>query len=853
MKKIKFLLSRSSKAKDIKSFGGGKSIGLYQLQQYKINVPKWFCLDSRFFDEKISSIKPKIQIILRESTSPESFNEIQSIIKSIPFSNSEKEELNSLFNSPIAVRSSANAEDGIKSSFAGIFDTFLFVENDIATKIKECWASLFTQQHHAYLQTNKIDIFSIKMAVVLQEMIDSEKSGIFFQAHPNGNINQQLLVSGYGLGQGIVDGDTPTDLYTINSITKEIKSENNTKGTQKIFCHRSKKVIDSPIGQKKRNSPSLSQKEIIFLKTQVEKIRSETALFHDIEWTYKDHKFYFLQARPITTVSQDRNIIFYDNSNIVENYPNITLPFTSSNLKRLYGVNFEYLLIRVGVDNKTLDKIRPYLYQLTETFEGRVYYQVNNWYKILELIPFISTKVKKSWDQMIGIQNTQNNTQNSINKIKVNHFTIAKRVLPSFYQAFINVEKQKDIYQKHFSSFYKHYQDIDLNQYTKMELVEVYQDAEIDFFGFTNYALFNDLMTSIHLSICKFLLKNDLDKLVELTQNDHNLESFKLVLSAQGLVESIRRKQELKKIIKDAISAQQLKLIQIFDPHFFSQLTKHLELYGDRSMEEMKFEVPTTRELPYEFLKSLVSMSELPKTAPTAPLPIKKIIKNPIKRMLLTPFLNRYKSALSFRELSRLNRARMKGLMRKFLLCLGQKLVDQGRLNTPSDIFYVGENHLIQNLMGTKTFHNTVKKSVKFLSTNKDKLFPAQFILNDTVFDPDWFTTSETIINTDTIFQGTGCHGKELNGEILIVDTPSMDLDVSGKIIVTLSTDPGWVFLMMRAKALIVERGNLLSHAAIIGREIGIPTIIGVPGITQKLKSGDKVSMNGKSGVIKKI
>ena len=89
-----------------------------------------------------------------------------------------------------------------------------------------------------------------------------------------------------------------------------------------------------------------------------------------------------------------------------------------------------------------------------------------------------------------------------------------------------------------------------------------------------------------------------------------------------------------------------------------------------------------------------------------------------------------------------------------------------------------------------------------------------------------------------------------MSGEVLIIESPTKQYDTARKILVTRSTDPGWVFMLSTAKGIISERGSLLSHTAIISRELKIPSVVGVENATKLLKTGDKITLNGKTGKI---
>ena len=105
------------------------------------------------------------------------------------------------------------------------------------------------------------------------------------------------------------------------------------------------------------------------------------------------------------------------------------------------------------------------------------------------------------------------------------------------------------------------------------------------------------------------------------------------------------------------------------------------------------------------------------------------------------------------------------------------------------------------------------------------------------------------LLNADTI-RGIPCSSGDAEGEVLVVDKLTSDLDSEGKIIVAKMTDPGWVFLLSRSAGIVSERGSLLSHTAIISRELKKPAVVGVKELFSTVRNGDRIHINGSTGII---
>jgi len=307
---MRFVLDKTSKEYELM---GGKGVALAKIGQVIDEVPDWFVVSYQGFDIENRCIleEAKIQVL---------------------------ERLNYFENDTyFAVRSSAANEDSNDKSFAGQFDTFLYVKKeDVINKIQDVYMSAFSDRIEIYRKENNIKDFMIP-SVIIQKMIKSEKSGVAFGANPiTSNVKETVISAVFGLGTGLVDGDVTSDTYTIfnNKIKKEIGKKDfyNTLENEKI--------IQKELEDDKKEIQVLSDDEIFMVKELVKKTSDFFGRFQDIEWAYENGKIYLLQSRPITTLGKTKNkdekLNIFDNSNIVESYGGITTPLTFSFIRMVY-------------------------------------------------------------------------------------------------------------------------------------------------------------------------------------------------------------------------------------------------------------------------------------------------------------------------------------------------------------------------------------------------------------------------------------------------------------------------------------------------------------------------------------
>ena len=205
----------------------------------------------------------------------------------------------------VAVRSSATKEDSADSSFAGQFDTFLNVEKkNLLSSILQCYKSLKSDRIISYCKSKKINPDSIKIAVVVQKMIQSEISGIAFSVNPINNNRKEIMIeAGFGLGEYVVSGIITPDKYIFDKQSNKLKKIKINYQEFKLACVNNKnKEVEMPL--EKRNAIKLSTKYYSELLKTIKLIEKKYKKPVDIEWAIKNEKIYITQARPITTLSK---------------------------------------------------------------------------------------------------------------------------------------------------------------------------------------------------------------------------------------------------------------------------------------------------------------------------------------------------------------------------------------------------------------------------------------------------------------------------------------------------------------------------------------------------------------------
>ena len=204
----------------------------------------------------------------------------------------------------VAVRSSATAEDLPDASFAGQQETFLNVrEETLLERVKECWASLFSQRAIYYRQRQGFPHDEVDIAVVVQQMVDAEKSGVMFTSHPSTGDPRIILEAAWGLGEAVVSGSVSPDNYEVDRETATVETVTVAdKKTMMVRDRDTGETVERPVEDDRREQRVLSNAEIEELVSLGRTVEDHYGEPQDVEWAIYDGDVYMLQSRPITTI-----------------------------------------------------------------------------------------------------------------------------------------------------------------------------------------------------------------------------------------------------------------------------------------------------------------------------------------------------------------------------------------------------------------------------------------------------------------------------------------------------------------------------------------------------------------------
>jgi pyruvate,water dikinase len=847
---------------------GGKARNLFFLQALGLHVPKWIVIPQEALEELVPGA-------VRMKSAPE----ICSFIDSITIAPGVINGITAHFPGVrfFAVRSSAIDEDGEEFSFAGQFESFLFITEDtLAEHIKKVWKSAFSDRVHQYRKNNALGM-RFGIAVIIQEMIPAESAGVAFGADPiTGDRKAKLISSVYGLGEGLVSGELDADNFLLKngSITATLALK-----THKIIFNAAKQYGTEKIGVEpsKQKAPSLGEQQVKEIGRVLDVCAKAYGKPQDMEFAAVNGTIYLLQSRPITSLGQmpdkEGEYIVWDNSNIIESYPGVTTPLTFSFIIKMYEAVYRQLSGLMGVSPKEIDEHADVFANMLGLLKGRVYYNLLSWYKALSLLPGYSINAG-FMEKMMGVKE-----RFELKEVKQRtRFRERLRVL-NMVRVMLKNNRQlpgmRERFQADFNAVMKRYDAIDLGACRPEELMVLYGRFEQTLLRKWKAPLVNDFFAMIYFGVMqKLVVKYGISGNPgignDLLCGAKDIISTEPVKRSLAIATAIAGDAEAKKMF---LEKSEQEILAAFREGKFPGIKKQVDEYilkfGERCVGELKLETVTYRQNPAAFIRIIRSYvqqgvtessrngsieEELRKNAEAQ---VRKALSaKPVKRMIFGYFLRKARILVSQRENLRYERTRGFGMVRQIFCAIGDRFYAEGMIGHPRDIFYLTKEEIFDHIRGTSV-NGDIRRLIALRKEEYrgfEKEEPAERIVTyGTVYHGNSFRQQKKEAALQGDLKGTGCCPGRVKAKVRVVKDPNEVENLNGDILVTSSTDPGWVTLFPTASAILVERGSLLSHSAIVSREMGKPCIVGITGLLERLASGDEVEMDGSTGEVKII
>ncbi len=791
----------------------------------------------------------------------------------------------------VAVRSSGVQEDGVEHSFAGQFDSYLSVTRKrLPTRIADVWRSGFSERVLAYRRENNLEGLPQAPAVLVQEMVDSEVSGVAFSADPVTGRRSVAIVSAlHGLGTALVGGDADADTWRVHFDGTILERDI----VAKSLAHRP--APDSPegvaaqeIAEPTASKPALTDEEVARVADLARRAERHFGRPQDIEWAMRGGEIFLLQSRPITSLAAtpdpDGVRTIWDNSNIVESYSGITTPLTFSFALHAYeGVYREFCRL-LGVSKSKIAANDLTFRRMLGLVRGRVYYNLLNWYRVIALLPGYTFN-RRFMEQMMGVRESLPDeiSAAAVNASRSQRLLDLLRLGRSVAGLVLNQLRLPRMIERFYARLNRALapQDPPLEARRLDQLVADYRALESSLLTRWDAPLINDFFAMIFFGVLGRLTA----KWCPGEEDEHGSLQNDLVCDQGGMISAEPAKRivamatvaagdsELTEVLCRGESAAAVRAVRR-NEELARLYDDYLATFGDRCLDELKLESTTLFDDPEPLLRSIGhAAARLARGQPfdtgiqsdvreKAEERVRRALaRRPVRRALFAWVLRNARGRVRDRENLRFERTRLFGRIRRIFLEVGHRLFAEGVLDDPRDVFHLELDEIVaytegaapcDDLRGLADVRRRAFERYAELEAPADRFetFGTPYIANSFVGSAA-SGAGESETGGEDGLSGIGCCPGVVRGRARVIRDPRGAELQQGEILVAERTDPGWIMLFPAAAGILVERGSLLSHSAIVAREMGIPAIVSIPGVTTRIENGNWIEMDGARGTVR--
>jgi pyruvate,water dikinase len=500
-----------------------------------------------------------------------------------------------------------------------------------------------------------------------------------------------------------------------------------------------------------------------------------------------------------------------------------------------------------------------------------VYYNLDNWFRALAQLPGYSINAAYM-ERMMGVKEKFPLQVVEPKKAGVKDYGRVVTALYSMIKNLRSARKGRDAFIRFFDPVFEKYDRQNFYEMSLAEVLHQYRQFEQLMVKEWKAPLVNDFFAMIYFGLLQKMTTQYApahtglhNEMVAFSNEVITTHPAKLLPRLAALVE---QHEDLKKLFKEQSPERILK--EINRPEYNDvkkAFDSYISQWGDRSVAELKLETTTYRQRPALLIQVLQSyvqqelyeykeVQEGKDRRHQAEQVMQQAMRNaPVRRRLFNHILKKARYFVTNRENLRYYRTKGFGMVRRMLLVAGHHLKQQGLLADAGDVFYLE----LEDVFAAGEGRFTASELMALVHTRKQDYarfeslpLPERVTTNGT---PQKFILLPSHIKTagatSDVLSGQACSPGVVQATVRLITHPSQIDRLHGNILATYSTDPGWVVLFPSAAGILTERGSLLSHAAIVSREMGLPCIVGIPNLMQRLQDGDEIIMDGSTGIIK--
>lgn len=873
---------------------GEKAHGLVRIKELGLRVPTGLVVTAEAFERFLDqgNLRSEINWALGDLhlEKPDSFERVSRKIKSLVMDSSLPDEAwaeivavrdRELGEDPLIIRSSALGEDGEEASFAGQLDSVYPVVGDecLRQSILQCWASYWSGRSLFYQKSGKGQLKG--MGVIIQSLVPTAVAGVLFtrdtRISNDGGSARMYGEYCHGHGGDLVAGRINPGRFVIE--------RENEKGW-----------IESP--------PDESQDDAIdnLLRECLAQLCHQSLILEERLGGPQDIEFvidaqgvlFFVQSRPVTVPlskpspecttnpSTSRKVI-WSNANVNENFPDPICPLLYSIASKGYYHYFRNLALGFGISPRRVDAVEGSLRGIIGIHGARMYYNLTAVHSVLKCAP-AGPRIVDYFNRFVGTEGDAHSSQTLPKRGMLEVPIIGCKTTWKYLFLRRRIER--------FEGTVKKFCEESSNKHLEQRSIEALLGnlrgfLHIRFHQWNNAALADTAAMVTYGLLGSFLrqafpeskdagLQNSLMKgIPDLVSGIPPLRLWEISrqIRADLRLLELFGKWNDEEVLEEIYKDPSLKKIQ-------TEIDKYLNEWGFRFSGELMLTVPALDEQPLTLIRWLRSYCDVEGESPAEALDRQARDRDTHKAHLIDdlkkakPWWSLRRAAgiawfrllvraapasIRYRERVRLKQAQLYNRCRQIALAAGARLVEARRLDKREDVFFFTWQELEEVLEGTDIFPKSLGDLVRSRKSAHARLSmqepPDQFTLPEGEFyDPMRANTRDQNSSMDKAepaqgLKGMSACGGEVEGQAAVIKDLSESNQIRpGDVLVTKQTDPGWGPVFFLIKGLVLERGGMLSHGAIIAREYGIPAVVGVKGATEHITSGQRVRVKADQG-----
>jgi pyruvate,water dikinase len=864
------------------ALAGGKGANLGELFKIEdIYVPDGFCITTEAYEEIVGSNEAfnvllenlcrlkannrkairetaaKIRMLIEETAIP------PNIMGAITRQLEERGR-----NEAYAVRSSATAEDLPTASFAGQQDTYLNIigKASILKHISQCWASLFTERAVMYRIQNGFDHHKVRLAVVVQQMVFPQVSGILFTADPvTANRKVVSIDAGFGLGEALVSGLVNADNYKVSN--GRITNKKIADKKMAVYALKDGGTKKEEINPEQWHIPALTDEQILQLEAIGRKIENHFGQPQDIEWCLADDRFFIVQSRPITTL-----------------YP---IPAQPGH----WGVSEandpnNHVYVSVGHQQMMTDPFKPLglsVWQLTAArpmYEagGRLFVDISEQLASPDGRNMLVNVLGKSdpliRDAMMTIlaregfitplpDDEHGQAPGKNNKTTLPDFQTLTEYDPAIVHELINSSR---------ASIRELQHNIQTRSGTDTFDCILEDIRQLKQRRLTNPQSFGVIMTAMNAS--SWLNEKMEEWLGEknaadtISQSVPNNVTSEMGLALLDVADTIRPYSGVTAYLQQAKDGNFLEDLSKFKggKEAREAITGFLHKYGMRCAGEIDITRTRWSEKPATLISVILSniknfapgeskrrfekgLQEALKKEHELLEQLKQLPGGKQKAEETKRMISLVRNLIGYREYPKYDIVSRYFIYKQALLREAGRLVQTNVIKEKEDIYYLSFEELRETVR-TRELDQQLISRRKDEFKHYEKLNPPRVITSDGEIITGKYNRNNI---TDGAIAGLPVSSGIVEGRArVILDMEDAGLE-EGDILVTPFTDPSWTPLFVSIKGLVTEVGGLMTHGAVIAREYGLPAVVGVENATALIKDGQRIRVNGTEGYVEML